>query len=152
MAITMDSNENSNIRIPVTLAQKFWLGLVTLFTAAFLIATLIDSHFLLGILAMIYPLSWVGNWILKSPGKIEFASDRSYFVKSRKILPWKFDDDNWEQNIFPRNFHLHLMNTGYRWLDNRLEIITPTRTIFLGSGEKMLPIRDWLVRHDMQPK
>jgi len=153
--INMDSSENSIIRIPFTFGQKFWLGLLALLAAGFSIAAWItwDALFLLGILALIVLMQWIGRWIGQSPGKIEFASEHSYLVRSRRdCFPWLHDGDNWERNILPTRVHFQLVDTGFRWLDGRLEILTSKGSIFLGSGEKMLPIRDWLVRHGMQPK
>ena len=152
--ITMDSTENSTIRIPLTLGHLFWLWLLLLIAAALALAALVvwDDLILFALVALIFPGFWIGGWIGRSPGKIEFTSDDSYYVRSRnEKFPWIYNGDNWEK-CFPTSFHLQLINTGFRWSNGRLEIITSERSIFLGSGEKMLPIRDWLFRHGMQPK
>lgn len=147
--------KNSMIRIPLTYAHKLWLLLLVLLVAGSVSAAWIldDNQYLLGILVSIIPGLVVGSWIGRSPGKIEFLSDQSYFVRSRnESFPWIYNGDNWEKQFVPTSFHLQLNNSWLRWSGERLEIITPRRSIFLGSGEKMLPIRDWLLRHGLNPK
>jgi len=157
-AINMDSNKNPIIRIPFTFGQKFWLGFLAFLAAGLSIAAWRvwiewDLLFLFGIMVLIVPGSLIGRWIGQSPGKIDFTSEHSFFVRSRRdCFPWLHDGDNWEKDILPKRVHFRLVDTGFRWSNGRLEILTSKGAIFLGSGENMLPIRDWLVRHGMQPK
>jgi len=153
-AINTDSTKNSIIRIPFTFSQKFWLWLLALLAAGFSLAAWIwNPLFLFGFFVLIPLGSWTVGLIGQSPGKIVFTSEHSYLVRSRRAdFTWFYDGDNWQHNILPEITHLRQVDTGFRWSDERLQIITSKEVIFLGSGEKMVPIRDWLVLHGMQPK
>ncbi len=147
----MSTTDNSTIRIPLTIGHLFGLWLILLFAAVITIPAFLmwDPVMVFAYVALIFSGFWFFGLIGRSPGEIEFSSDRSYIIRPRNEKPpWIYNGDNWEKN-FPSRFHLRLTETGLRWSNDRLEIITPQRSIFLGSGAKMLPIRDWLFCHGM---
>jgi len=146
---------DQTIRIPFTAWQRFWLFIMLLPAIASIAASAItrDPHFMFGIVVIIPIGSWVGYWLGRTPGKIEFATPYSFFVIPRgEDFTFLYEMDWKERGNLPDSKYFGLDTTGFRWSNERLEIITPRECIFIGSGPKMDSIRGWLVQHGVRPR
>lgn len=150
----MNPPGDESIRIPFTTWQRIWLFMLLLLPIASIAAAItLEPSFLAGILATIAFGSWFGYRLGRSPGKIEFVTQYSFFISPRgENFSFLYAMDWKERDNPPDSKYILLEKARFRWSKERLEIIVPHECIYIGSGPTIYPIRDWLIQHGVQPK
>ena len=128
----MISTGDESIRIPFMTWQRFWIFILIFPAVASIAVSVItrDPHFLLGTVVIIPIGSWVGYWLGRTPGKIEFAIQYSFFLSPRGEKFTIFYEMDWkERGNLPDSKYFGLDKTGFRSGRTHVQIIEPHKLI-----------------------
>jgi hypothetical protein len=148
-------DDDCNIRIPWHLhARLVLLFLVAcpLFVLAYSLIVA-NARFLVMLIPCAFISIPIGFWLGRFPGSLEAASSKSIFINPRcGNTNWLYLFSKSDDGKPPESVYLHTDEIFFSYSGGRLKLLLPHGYFDLGSGTAMLPIRDWLIRHGVQPK
>jgi hypothetical protein len=143
------------IRIPFRLAERLALLVILAILPLVVISAVATKdngiYSLLFMIPVLLLLFWF--WSGALPGSIEVISSDSFSVNPRaEKYSWLYNLDSSGMIRLPESKLFVVQDSGFQLKNDSLIIFNQDESIRIGSGEKIKPVLDWLIRLGLQSK